>query len=325
MNIRQNVQPICAVYGKNLYLRRRAVADVIKRELCGGDQGLNLVRVDGAKTDNAAAVLDEVRTYSMLGDRRVVVVDEADAFISKSRKSLERYAEKPSESGCLILVCASFPGNTRLAKIVKKIGEAIECKPLFGKAVVSWLSSVARSEYGKSMSFQAANRLYEHVGGAQDALDAELSKLAMYVGNRSEITPHDVDDVIGNYREQSVFAVMDAIAVGDADTALTEWQQVLATDRAAPGRAIGGLAWSVRQLLGARRQLDAGAALPGLARAARTDVDVFARRMKRTSTTKLENQLVDLLAADLEFKTGLGNVGSAVEKFIVKHSVAAKS
>jgi len=325
MNTRQDVQPICVIYGKNLYLRRRAVAHVVKRELCGGDQGLNLVRIDGTKIENAATVLDEVRTFSMLGDRRVVVVDEADRFISKNRKTLERYSENPSESGCLVLVCGGFAANTRLFKAVKKIGEAIECKPLYSKAVMSWLSSVARSEYGKSMSFQAAHRLYDHVGVAQDVLDSELSKLAIYVGGRSEITPADVDAVIGNYREQSVFAVMDAIAAGDAETALTEWQQVLATDRAAPGRAIGGLAWSVRQLLGARRQLDAGAALPALAHAARSDVDVFTRRMKRSSTTKLEDQLVDLLAADLESKTGLGNAGSAVEKFIVKHSMAAKS
>ena len=324
MTTPESFKPICVVYGKNTYLRRQELARIVKRELAGGDPALNLSRWDGAQA-NIAQVLDDVRTFSMLGDRRVVIVDDADALVSKHREVLQRYTQSPADSGCLVLVCASFDARTRLYKTVKTRGEAVECKPLQGRALIAWLGAAARDAHQQRLSPEAATRLCDHVGTSQEGLAAELAKLALYVTPRSEITAGDVDAVVGNYREQTIFAVMDAIAIGDTRTALNEWQQVLATDRAAPGRAIGGLAWGVRRLLDARRKLDQGTPIQTLARQQWADVGVFTRRMQRTTVGRLQEQLTDLLGADLESKTGLGTAGSAVEKFIVKHSMAAAS
>lgn len=322
MTAAEDLKPICVIYGKSDYLRRKALDRIVKRELAGGDPSLNLTRLDGVGAE-VAHVLDDVRTFSMLGDRRVVVVGDADDFVSKNRATLERFTQAPADSGCLILLCSSFDARTRLCKAVKTIGETVECKPLQGRPLITWLVSTATDSYQKRLSPQAAVRLCEHVGTSQEALDAELGKLALYVAQRSEITIEDIDIAVGNYREQTVFAVMDAMAAGDTAVALTEWQQVLTTDRAAPGRAIGGLAWGLRKLLDARRRLDQGTPIQVLARENWTDVNIFKRRMQRATVRRLEDQLADLLSADLESKTGLGTVGSAVEKFIVRHSVAA--
>ncbi len=321
MSARANLKPVCVVYGKNAYARRKAVEDVVERELAGGDPALNLNRVDG---DNAelADVLDDVRTFSMLGDRRVVVVNEADDFISKHRAALERYVGAPADSGCLVLVCSTFDARTRLYKAVKQVGELIECKPLQGAGVIPWLISTAREVHGKQMGRHAAAELCEHVGTSQEALDAELVKLSLYAADRPEITTADVGAVVGRYREQNVFAVMDAIAAGDTETALREWQRVLATDRAAPARAVGGLAWGLRRLIDARRRLDKGERLEALARENWTDVNVFRRRMEHADLRQLEDRLGDLLNADLESKTGLGTVERTIERFIVKHCAA---
>ena len=322
MSAQAAVKPICVIFGKNAYVRRQALERVIKRELAGGDPALSLSRIDGDKAE-LAQVLDDVRTFSMLGDRRVVVVDEADAFISKHRQTLERFASAPVESGCLVLICDNFDGRTRLYKTIKQIGELIECKPLGTRSLIPWLTSTARDVHGKRLGPQVAARLCEHVGASQEALDAELAKLALYAADRPEITTDDVSAVVGRYREQNVFAVMDAIAAGDTRTALEEWQRVLATDRAAPARAVGGLAWGLRRLIDARRRLDEGTPIEKLARENWTDVDVFRRRMQQADRGQLENRLADLLNADLESKTGLGTVERTVERFIVKHCAAA--
>jgi len=321
----EQLKPICAVYGKSAYLRRLTLDRIVKRELAGGDPAMNLTRWDGSEAEaEAAVVLDDVRTYSLLGDRRVVVVEDADWFVRENRGALERYAACPSETGCLILVCAGFDSRTRLYKAVRQVGEVVECKLVSGPALMAWVTTVARQEYGKQVDRRAATRLCEHAGTSQEVLDGELGKLATYVGSRCEITAGDVDALVGHYREQTVFAVTDAMAAGDAGTALTEWRQVLATDRAAPGRAIGGLAWGVRRLLDARRRLDRGESIGTLAREFRADAGVFAKRMRRCTVAGCEDQLADLLAADVESKTGLGTVASAVDKFIVRHSVATE-
>ena len=322
MTAHKSLKPFCVVFGQNAFLHRRALAEIIARELDGGDPALDLQRLDG----NQAAigdVLDDVRTFSLMGGRRVVVVEDADALVTKYREALERYAVAPSDSGCLVLLCKNFDARTRLYKAVASIGEIIPCKPGKGQAMRTWLTSYARSEYGKTLDQRAAHLLHDQVGDSHERLDAELAKLAIYVGDRQEINTQDIEALVGCYREQTVFAVMDAISEGDAGKALKEWYQVLATDSSATGKAIGGLAWGVRRLLDARRRMDAGESARSLARSFWTDPDVFERRMEKSTTAQREDQILELLAADLGSKTGATTFDVAIEKFIVNQSSQA--
>ncbi len=318
------LKPICVIYGQATFLRREALKRIVDRELGDGDPALNLSRLDGEKL-TAAEALDGVRTFSLLGGRRVVIVENADGFISANRALLERYVESPSDSGCLVLIANQFDGRTKLYKSASKVGELVDCKPAKGRALLNWIMQRAQSHHNKRVAQHAATSLVDHAGTSQEGLDHELAKLSLYVGARGEITAKDVGDLVGQYREQTVFAVMDAISAGDVRAALNEWQQVVSTDRAAQGRAIGGLAWGVRRLLDARQRIDAGESPHAVARSFWAEPDAFARRMQRMTVRRCETQLHDLLEADLDAKTGGATVNSAIEKFIVKHSLLAAS
>ena len=67
-----------------------------------------------------ADVLDEVCTLPFFSRRRLVIVEEADPFVSKHRKDLEAYVANPSESGILLLQVKQWPATTKLAKLVEK-------------------------------------------------------------------------------------------------------------------------------------------------------------------------------------------------------------
>jgi DNA polymerase-3 subunit delta len=249
-----------------------------------------------------------------------MIVDDADPFIVANRQALERYCQAPSESGCLMLACSALAKNTRLCKHIEERGRVVRCEAPKGRAVAGWIVERARSVYGKQVSPAVARRLNEHLGDALGSLDSELAKLTAFVGQRGEIAPADVDALTGHHREEKVFAVTDAISTGETAAALRNWEQVLATDRAAPGRAIAGMAWAVRRLLEARRDWDAGTDLRELAKRMYTDPGLLKRRLERTTAHQLEAQQRDLLAADLAVKTGASTVGLAIEKFIVTHS-----
>jgi DNA polymerase-3 subunit delta len=163
--------------------------------------------------------------------------------------------------------------------------------------------------------------LRDYVGDALGSLDAELAKLAAFVGERNEVTPADINALTSQHREEKVFAVTDAMAAHDPEAALRHWEQVLATDRAAPGRAIAGLAWGVRRLLEARRDWEAGVSIGVLARRMYTEPGLLQGRLERVTAEGLERQQRDLLAADLAVKTGASTVEVAVEKFIIQHSL----
>jgi len=317
----KDTRAVYAVVGQDRLLRNDAVGTILA-QLENEIDELGPTRLDGSEA-NLAEVLDEVRTFSLLGSRRMVIVDDADPFITEHRQALERYCADPWEGNSLLLLCGSLPRNTRLYKIIAGHGQVIPCDPPKPKALVAWVRDRSRNKHGKRLSADAAQRLREQVGDTLGLLDAELAKLATFVGDRPDITSTDIEALTGHHREEKVFAIIDAVSSGDTSAALEQWEQVLATDRAAPARAIGGLAWAVRGLLEARPKWVQGADLYELSRRLYVDTDVLQRRLERLSVPRLEQFQRDLLAADLECKTGVSKVELAVEKLIVKNSTGA--
>lgn len=318
----QHLKSLYAIIGRDRFLSHAALQDVLR--VSTEKDGADPTRMNGPDA-KLADVLDEVRTLSLLGGRRIVVVDEADSFISQNREILERYCTNPSPDGTLILLCQTMASNTRIYKIIKKQGLVISCDPPKGRAVIGWIVTRTEQCYQCRIGSPAAQRLREHIGDDVGRLDCEIAKLSAYVGDRNTITPADIAALTGLHREEKVFAVTDAISSGDVSMALAQWEQVLATDRAAPGRAIAGLAWGIRRLLQVRREWEAGASLFALSKKMFTDSSVLEKRLKRLSTAQLEEQLQDLLVADLAMKTGMSTIETAIEKFIVKHSLTDAS
>lgn len=315
----RQIKPVYAVVSADRFLRSEALAALVAEI---GEEGNAPARYDGASgsSANLAEVLDEARTFSLLGGRNVVVVEDADKFITENRASLERYCEKPADSGTLILLCKSMPKNTKLYKIIAKQGQVIVREPLNARAIVGWATDRAKQVYEKRLGHAAAQRLREHIGESAGAIDAELAKLSSYVGERGEITTDDIAELTGQLREEKSFAVIDAIAGGDAAGALAHWAQTLATNRAAPAIAVGGLSFSVRRLLEARMEYDNGVSAAFLSRKLFAPPDVVERRLRRCNPNLLREMQRDLLAADLAVKTGGSTVEVAIEKFIVKHT-----
>ena len=68
-------------------------------------------------------VLDNLRTLPFLTDKRVVLVRDADDFVSKNRPLLEKYFDNPCPTGRLILVVKSWNKSTKLAKKLPKVGK----------------------------------------------------------------------------------------------------------------------------------------------------------------------------------------------------------
>jgi DNA polymerase-3 subunit delta len=316
--------PVYVVYGPEPFLKQETVRGIIARALGDRADSLGPSKFDGEEAE-LAEVLDEVRTLSLLGEMRVVVVEDADEFISRHREVLERYCAGPADTGCLIFVCKGFDARTRLYKTVNGFGGALKCEAPRGAGLLSWIMARAWKTYGKRLQTGAGARLRDYVGDGLGLLDAELDKLSTYVGERPDITLDDVEALVGNLREQTVFAITDAMAEGNVRTALHQWERVLATDRAAPGRAIGGLAWGIRRLLEAHEAAAGGTPSAHLARQFRTEPAVLEQRLRRVSRRQLEDQLCDLLDADVASKTGRSEVSRAVERFIIKHTAAARS
>lgn len=311
--------PVYAIYGGDAFLKQQALADVFSTVLGDDRDNMAVAEFNGPEA-KLAEVLDECRTPSLLASVRLVCVRDADAFVSAHRASLEQYVQSPSSSGVLVLECQKLDARTKLYRFIKDHGNPIECNAPPPREMPGWLADRARRAYVCRLQGDAAQRLVDLSGTDLGQLDTELGKLASYVWPRKDIQVGDVEQLVGATRAEKVFGIADAIADRDAARALELWDQVLATDRDAPYRAVGGLAFSFRRMVEARRLLDGGASPLNIRQqlGMYADADRLARRLRRFSPRQWRGFLVKLLDIDVASKTGLGTVRLAVEKLIVE-------
>ncbi|MCG8408533.1 MAG: DNA polymerase III subunit delta [Phycisphaerales bacterium] len=321
----QHPLPVYVIFGSDDFLRARRLEEVLGRLLGDDRDNMALAMFEGA-TVELAEVLDECRTPSLLAPIRVVCVQEADAFVSAHRKVLEDYIQSPSPTGILLLVCRKWPKTTRLYKQVDKLGGHLDCEPPKKRyEFVAWAADHARSEYGCTLMSGAADRLVDLVGDHLGLLNMELAKLATYVAPGGEIRLEDIEEMVGASRAETVFRITDAVAQRDVGQALALWDQVLATDRDASFRAVGGLAYGFRRLAEAKRMVSQGVPLGDVRAQLRiwSEPTSLARQLDRFSMDQWQGHLVKLLQIDMGAKAGLGTVKSSVEKFIVELCAAS--
>ena len=304
------------VHGSDTYLKDQAIAQVKQQVL--GDDPDPLACSQFDPDAPLSEVFDELRTLPLLTAHRLVTVAPADEFVRKHRAALERYCTQPSTSAGLLLICNTFDGRTRLYRAVQKIGSIVKCDPPKGAAIDAWIVRQSSTKYDKRMDARTASMLRRLAGDALAALDSELLKLSIYVGERDAITAPDVDALIGRNREEKVFGIADALARRDASRALDLWAQAWLTERSAPARAVGGLAWALRRNLDAKNNALQGASYTQLARTLWKDPREVQRLLEGTPLEAFEHQVLALLRADMSVKFGLSRtLHSAVEKLIV--------
>jgi DNA polymerase-3 subunit delta len=314
----------CAIFGSDSFLRLQALNEVIEGVLGQDRQSMALAEFDGRSAE-LAEVLDECRTPSLLAPTRLVCVRQADEFVTAHRGALEKYLQSPSPTGVLVLVCERWGAGTRLYKLVAKIGRNIPCNPPKRRSeLVSWITSHGSRAHHCQVQNAAAYRLADLVGDEMGVLDTELAKLATFVSPRSTIRIADVESLVGASRVEKVFGITEAIARRDAPAALALWDQVLATDRAAPYRSVGGLAYGFRKLIEAKRLVAQGLPVAQAGRQANiwTDPAGLKRQLDRFSLGQWREHLVQLLRIDTGYKSGRGTVRSSVEKLIVELCLA---
>ena len=304
-------RPVIAIVGTDRFCSGRRWSDCFRRP-----RAIEAWTRFGwtAASATPAEVLDEVRTPSLLGDRRMVIVDDADELIEGNRKTLERYCSDPAAEGCLVLLCRSLPRNTNLYKVIAKLGGFMQVEPPAGRDIVPWIVRRASEVHGSRMNHAAAERLQEHIGDAPGLLDAELGKLATYAGGARR------DHRQGRGRSLRQPARGKSFRScgrnrrgrrGDGDSALAT----------GPGNGQSGGAQGHRWVGVRRRRITESLPPPrprtkrghDAGRGACSRVGSFSRQLGWASTSRMQRMQRDLLEADVAIKTGLSSPAIAIE------------
>src|SRR5262249_38859938 len=207
---------------------------------------------------------DDLQTLPFLSPRRLVIVENADPFVTRERQRLERYiGDHPPgstpPSGILVLELNSLPGTTRLAKLLGEAG-AIVCKAPKTEALPRWCVEWAVSQYGKTLPEPAARLLMDLIGSEMGLLDQELNKLSAAVGSVSRIEAADVDHLVGSSRSEDVWKIFDVIGAARVGAALDMITRLLDQGED-PLRLLGALGYQLRRLAQAARLTTQGTPL----------------------------------------------------------------
>lgn len=238
------IPPVVVLSGGQRHLKQSALT--VLKKIVTGDEDTSFSSFAGKDAD-LQTITDELRTISMWGDRRLVLVEDADEFVTKVRGSLEKYVEKPAKKSVLVLSVKTWPKTTRLAKQVVATGLDIECSELKGGPLLKWLQDTAKDTYHQTLARDAAVLLVELVGEELGMLDQELSKLATYVGAGAKIEFDDVQKLVGGWRTETTWAMTDATRDNDLAFAIGALDQLLMAGEA-PLKLLGGISFVYKKL-----------------------------------------------------------------------------
>lgn len=254
--------PLYVLHGDEAFLKRQ-VLRLLRAKVLGDDADEQAVSSLPGEKATFAEVFDELDTVPLFSARRLVVVENADPFVTRYRGELEKKLAKPSATGTLVLDVKTWQGTTRLAKMLDAAA-TLTCKAPPGYKLPPWCSEWCAAHYAKQLPAPAAALLVDLIGADMGQLDQELLKLAIYVGARARIDAADVDRLVGNSRAESVWKIFDAIATGKVDAALAILHRLFEQGEE-PMRMLGAFSMQLRRVAQAARLttqgLSVGAAL----------------------------------------------------------------
>jgi DNA polymerase-3 subunit delta len=320
------LEPIYVLAGDEDFLKRRVQAALVKRLLGAGDAvELGLANLTGDKAD-LLSVRTELDTLPFLCPRRVVLIEQADPFVTKFRAGLEKLFAAPSTSGVLILEVKTFPETTKLAKALSDAAK-ISCKAPTTDKLSKWCVEWALTQHSFKLELSAAQHLLDLIGPQMGQLDQELAKLATASGGQT-VTPELVAQLVGRSRAGEVFKIFDAIAAGQAGPALKLLDRLFVQGEDAHA-ILGPMSWQLRKLAQVGRLLKDGVTLN--AALDRAEVPNFpaarqtATRLVQHWGNHLERLHEWLLAVDLGLKGGSALAPrTLMERFIVQLAQPAK-
>jgi DNA polymerase-3 subunit delta len=293
-------------------------------EKSGGD--VETLHYDGERA-TLSDVFDEMRSFGLMQQHKVVIVDDADGFITKHREALERYAEEPVDIGTLVLRPSKWNKTWRLHKAAEKVGKVVECEPLGPAEAERFIVKHVQDKFGVKMTPSAAGLLIESVGTDLCRLESEAGKLAASIGEGAAIDTPQVEKLVGRASEEDAWAIQEAMLSGDAGRSIAKVNELVELARQPKELVFYFVGDLVRKLHHAAVMVSQKVNDFVICKELRIWGDrqkPFMNAARKLGVSRAATLLAKLVELDSRSKSGLGDAGSALERFCVQFAEAMK-
>lgn len=261
-----------------------------------------------------AEILGALRTSSLLGGKRLVVVRDAQDLKKDAAEQLADYLESPSPDSVLVLVA---DGRTKIDAVMKLHGAVIGLDIPKGRKLAAWVRARA-ADHKIKIDDRGAWTLIDTVGTELRDLEGAMSQLATSLGPGAKVGAAEVRRAFPRLADERIYAFTDAVGDRKLSAAMTTLRRLL-DQGDEPLMLFGSLNAHVKRMLRARRVADRGPqavgealGLPGWR----------AERLQRQARSYREEELIAAVATlaetDVEMKGGDLPPEAALERAVIQ-------
>ena len=213
------LDPLYVFHSEHPVLIERVVAAIRDVAVPPAARGFNYDVVEGKPS--AVRIVALAQTLPMMAQRRMIYVRDLAGMPADEAEPLLAYLARPNPSTVIVAVASKVDKRIKLYAQLSKKGflHALEAP----RQLLPWVRAEAQSA-GVKMEPAAITRLIEAVGSDLSRLALAVEQLGLYAltpgtggagATRRAVTSDDVDELIADTRERSVFELTDAIGAAD--------------------------------------------------------------------------------------------------------------
>jgi DNA polymerase-3 subunit delta len=259
--------------------------------------------------------LPDLRTGSLFGDRRVVLLRDAHELPADVAKALITVVEDPPADAVVVLLASGTGRIVKLASRIKGAGGRVDVAPPREWEDKKWTALVREefSQHRRRASAAAVEAILSHAG-------LDVSQIAEKVSQVVAAVPHgaiddaDVERTVIGHGSRGSFAVADAMCARQPARALELLRGVLESG-SDPVMVLGALVYRLRSIVAVAGKVDLSAV--GL-RISKGQAHHLRRARDNFGPGELSQAVRTLADADVELKSGELPGEFVIERAVVR-------
>jgi DNA polymerase-3 subunit delta len=299
------IAPYYYFYGAERFLLGKAVKRLTKHLIKEGTEDFNLDRVSVSEK-GMDDILSSACMLPMMAERRLIIIRDAEKLKERDLNQFLKYAESPSQTTCMIFISNKESVDKRLKFFTafKKKGEILEFKQLYENKLPFFIKSEVKG-LGKMIADDAMSRLIQLVGNNLLELDAELTKIALGIGDKKLIDKRDVEEYSSDVKRSTVFELSDSLGSKDLANSLKILKKMLDQGEY-PTLILGSITRHFNNLFMVREKLELKVPKDAIAKAVRVHpyfLNKYITQAKRLSRRDLRKVVDNMLLTDIALKS----------------------
>lgn len=289
------------------------------KKLSKGIDEMNISKYD-LNNDMLSLALEDAKTMSLFGDKKLVIVDNANMFTgstSKDSELIEEYLNHINENTTLVLIVHNDKLDTRkkITKLIKKVGKVQEFND-----ELDTTSLVRRLFKDYNIDYKTIQLFIDRVGNNPLIIQNEINKIKIYKDNDKNITEEDILNLTAKLIEIDIFKLIDYIVRKNKEKALELYYEMLKMNEE-PIKIVVILANQFRIMYQSKELLKKGYSEKDIANTLKIHpyrVKLAIQNSRNYTSDILLKNLNALADIDIGIKTGTINKDLALELFILK-------